>query len=45
MAGLDVDSVQMREVSPMGGLCSQQERSEALAGMAARCGGTSNMRS
>lgn len=31
MTGLDTDSVQMREVSPMGGLLSQGERSEVLA--------------
>ena len=31
MTGLDADSVQMREVSPMGGLLSQEERSEVLA--------------
>lgn len=30
MTGLDQDSVQMREISPMGGLLSQKERSEAL---------------
>lgn len=30
MTGLDTDSVQMREVSPMGGLLSQDERSEVL---------------
>jgi transcriptional regulator with XRE-family HTH domain len=30
MTGLDPDSVQMREVSPMRGLLSQQERSEVL---------------
>lgn len=30
MTGLDPDSVQMREVSPMGGLLSQEERSEVL---------------
>jgi hypothetical protein len=30
MTGLDVDSVQMREVSPMGGLLSQEERSAVL---------------
>lgn len=30
MTGLDVDSVQMREVSPMGGLLPQQERTEIL---------------
>jgi hypothetical protein len=30
MTGLDTDSVQMREVSPMRGLLSQQERSEVL---------------
>ena len=35
MTGLDTDSVQMREVSPMGGLLSQQERSEVL-GLASR---------
>jgi hypothetical protein len=31
MTGLDGDSVEMREVSPMGGLLPQEERSEALA--------------
>jgi transcriptional regulator with XRE-family HTH domain len=31
MTGLDTHSVQMREVSPMGGLLSQQERAEVLA--------------
>ena len=30
MTGLDVDSVEMREVSPMRGLLSQSERSEIL---------------
>ena len=30
MTGLDTDSVEMREVSPMGGLMSQDERSEVL---------------
>jgi transcriptional regulator with XRE-family HTH domain len=30
MIGLDTDSVQMREVSPMGGLLPQGERSETL---------------
>lgn len=30
MTGLDTDSIQMREVSPMGGLLPQQERSAAL---------------
>jgi len=35
MTGLDPDSVQMREVSPMRGLLSQQERSEVL-GLASR---------
>jgi hypothetical protein len=30
LTGLDIDSVQMREVSPMGGLLSQGERSEVL---------------
>lgn len=32
LTGLDRDSVQMREVSPMGGLLSQDERSLVLAG-------------
>jgi transcriptional regulator with XRE-family HTH domain len=31
LTGLDRDSIEMREVSPMGGLLSQQERSEVLA--------------
>jgi transcriptional regulator with XRE-family HTH domain len=31
MTGLDPDSVQMREVSPMRGLLSQEERSEVLS--------------
>ncbi len=31
MTGLDIDSVQMREVSPMGGLLPQDERVTALA--------------
>ncbi|GAA1833183.1 hypothetical protein GCM10009682_59480 [Luedemannella flava] len=30
MTGLDTDSVQMREVSPLGGLLSQEERAEVL---------------
>lgn len=30
MTGLDTDSVQMREVSPMSGVLSQEERSEVL---------------
>lgn len=30
MTGLDTDSVEMREVSPMRGLLSQEERSEVL---------------
>jgi transcriptional regulator with XRE-family HTH domain len=30
MIGLDTDSVQMREVSPLGGLLPQEERSEVL---------------
>ncbi len=30
MTGLDTDSVQMREVSPLGGLLSQDERAEVL---------------
>jgi len=32
LTGLDRDSVQMREVSPMGGLLSQDERNLVLAG-------------
>jgi len=32
LTGLDRDSVQMREVSPMGGLLSQDERTLVLAG-------------
>lgn len=31
LTGLDRDSIEMREVSPMGGLLSQRERSDALA--------------
>lgn len=31
MTGLDVDSIQMREVSPFGGLLSQKDREEVLA--------------
>jgi hypothetical protein len=31
LTGLDRDSTEMREVSPMGGLLSEQERSEILA--------------
>ena len=31
LTGLDLDSTEMREVSPMGGLLSEQERSEILA--------------
>lgn len=31
MTGLDRDSIEMREVSPMGGLLSQDERSDVLA--------------
>ena len=31
LTGLDLDSMEMREVSPMGGLLSEQERSEILA--------------
>jgi hypothetical protein len=34
MTGLDLDLVEMREVSPMGGLLSQEEHSEVLMGMA-----------
>lgn len=30
MTGLDTDSVELREVSPMGGLLSQEERSQVL---------------
>lgn len=30
MTGLDTDSIEMREVSPMGGLLPQNERAEAL---------------
>lgn len=30
LTGLDRDSIEMREVSPMGGLMSQDERSEVL---------------
>jgi hypothetical protein len=30
MTGLDTDSIEMREVSPMGGLLPQGERAEAL---------------
>ena len=30
MTGVDTDSVEMREVSPMGGLMSQDQRSEVL---------------
>ena len=30
MTGIDTDSVQMREISPMGGLLPHQERSEVL---------------
>jgi hypothetical protein len=31
MTGLDTDSVQMREVSPLGGLLPQSERAKVLA--------------
>ncbi|MFH7322996.1 helix-turn-helix domain-containing protein [Aeromicrobium sp. JJY06] len=31
MTGLDTDSIEMREVSPLGGILSQEERREALA--------------
>jgi hypothetical protein len=31
MTGLDTDSIQMREVSPLGGLLSQDERQRVLA--------------
>lgn len=33
MTGLDRDSIEMREVSPMSGLLSQQERTEVLQGV------------
>lgn len=32
LTGLDRDSIEMREVSPMGGLLSERERTEAQAG-------------
>jgi hypothetical protein len=35
MTGLDTDSVEMREVSPLGGLLPQTERSEVM-GLASR---------
>jgi hypothetical protein len=31
LTGLDRDSIEMREVSPLGGLLTQEERSRALA--------------
>ena len=31
LTGLDRDSIEMREVSPMGGLLSQEERQQVLA--------------
>jgi hypothetical protein len=31
LTGLDRDSIEMREVSPMGGLLSERERTEAQA--------------
>ena len=31
LTGLDRDSIEMREVSPMGGLLTQEQRSEAIA--------------
>jgi hypothetical protein len=31
LTGLDRDSIEMREVSPMGGLLSQDERADLLA--------------
>lgn len=34
LTGLDRDSIEMREVSPMSGLLSQQERTEVLQGVA-----------
>jgi transcriptional regulator with XRE-family HTH domain len=34
LTGLDRDSIEMREVSPMSGLLSQEERSEVLQGVA-----------
>lgn len=33
MTGLDRDSIEMREVSPMGGLLAPDERLEVLAGV------------
>lgn len=33
MTGLDTESIQMREVSPLGGLLSEQERREVLSGV------------
>lgn len=33
MTGVDVDSIEMREVSPMSGLLSQEERGRVLAGV------------
>jgi hypothetical protein len=30
LTGLDRDSIEMREVSPMGGLLTQEQRSEAM---------------
>ena len=34
LTGLDRDSIEMREVSPMGGLLPEQQRLEVLAGVA-----------
>lgn len=44
LTGLETDSVEMREVSPMGGLMSQDERSEVL-GLAGRLAATSSRES
>ena len=33
LTGLDRDSIEMREVSPMSGLLSQQDRTEVLQGV------------
>ncbi len=32
LTGLDRDSIEMREVSPFGGILSAEDRAEALAG-------------
>lgn len=45
MTGLDTDSIHMREVSPMGGLLPQDERSEVLELAGQRDGTSSSTRS